>query len=268
MYKTVLILFLILVFGSQLLAQNQQYSIGQSTLYGQTAVASQSSFSVLNNPATLSLDSIYLGISSTKHFLIEGLNTTTISASKPTSFGAMGLGFSYYGDEYFNEMIASLGTNRFISEKTSIGLSLLYISTYAQFADRKSTILPQVGLYSKLSDAFSLGSTIRNPFSQDLKAPFDKNLQSFMSIGTSYFPNQELKTHLQVDILAQENLSAGFGVEYQMTPKVVALAGGRLKPSIVSFGVQVCLSEFQLNVGSQHQSGLGYSPSFIAEKKF
>lgn len=249
-------------------AQGQQYSVGQSSLYGQTGTALKSAFSVLNNPATLSFDSISIGLASTQHFLIEGLNTTTISACKPSSFGAMGFGFTHYGDANFNEINAVVGANRLVSEKTSIGLSLLYVSSFAQFAGRKSTVLPQVGFYSKLSENFSLGSTIRNPFSQKLKAPFDKNRQSWMSIGTSYFPSQEVNAHVQVDILEQESLSAGFGLEYELQPKIIALAGGRLKPSQISFGLQVNLSEFQLNLGSQHQSGLGFSPSFIGEKKF
>lgn len=259
--------FVFFLYFTQTTAQNG-FGVGSSMMKAEISVVSTDSFSIYNNPATLSSDSIFVGLSAKQYYLIEGLNEFTGAASFPSAIGSIGAGINYYGDEFYNESSITVGISRKLTNSVSAGVSLLFVNHYAEFAENANTIFPHFGLKANISEEFTLAAAVLNPFSQDLPKTFDQQLESRFSIGGNYHPNKEFQTSFQLDLLENQGMSTGLGFSYKFLNRFEMLLGGRLNPGFLSAGFGIHLSKLNVSVGSQFHNELGVSPLFTAESRF
>lgn len=266
--KSLLLTLFVFIQVSLLYSQQLSFGQGSAKIGAETGTANQDAFSIFNNPATMDQKQIKVGVSAKRYYLIDGLNEFNLSGSLPSKFGTIGAGLQYFGDQLYNEKIATIGLSRQLSEKISAGASLLYVNNTAQYAESASTFLPQLGISAELSDEFRLGAMMRNPFSQDLKEPFNQNIQAFVSFGGHYQPNEEITTTLQADLLESNGMSGGLAFKYKPLEKFAFTLGGRLNPGYITAGVTLSLSKAKVDIGSQYQQNLGFSPTFTAQTEF
>lgn len=247
-------------------AQNSHFSVGSSLTMAETGTAEQNSFSVFNNPATL--DSATIGISAKQFYLLDGLNAFTVSGSKEMNFATIGAGLHYFGDELYNETVATLALSKSLTKNIQIGASVNYFSAQAVYANQAATAFPQLGISYQLNESFTLASSIRNPLSQDLNDPFQQQLQSHISFGGRYMISENTITNFQADLLENDGFSSAIAVDYQAFENFAFQLGGRLHPGLLTAGVTLTLTDFNTTIGSQYQDMLGFSPVIAMEKGF
>ena len=263
---TLHIALLLIVFPIALFGQTNPFAVGSAQTIAESATAQTNSFAVFNNPAAL--DSAAVGISAKQFYLVEGLQQFSIAGSKQFSFAKLGVGLSYFGDEFYNESLATVAVSKSIAEDIHIGASIQYLTTQAQFAEQATVFLPQLGLQYKVNPSFTVGTSIRNPLSQDYPAPFEQNLSAHFSVGGQYSIAQQITTLFQADILENNGFSAALGVDYQALKRFSFQFGGRLHPGYISAGISFKLPDFDSTIGSQYQQSLGFSPNIALEKQF
>lgn len=259
-------LFLLLALPITLVAQSFHFSLGSSFAAAETGTARTDAFAVFNNPAAI--DSASIGIAAKRFYLLEGINNFTLAGGKQLNFAGIGVGLNYFGDELYNETTATVGVSKSISETIHVGASIYYFSAQAIYAEQSTGLFPQLGLLVKVNESFQLGSSFRNPLSQDLKEPFQYQLQSHASFGGQYIVQDKIISYFQTDLLEDQGLSAAIGFHYQALDKFSFQLGGRLNPGFASAGIQLHLTDFKTNIGSQFQENLGFTPGFAIEKDF
>lgn len=248
------------------MGQTNSFSIGSAVHQANTATAISSAFSVFNNPATISSDSTFIGIAARQYFL--EVNEFSLAGSYSLPSVSLGLGLSSFGDEFYQENIASVGVKKRLSTNVSIGTSLLYTQYNTPLVNPQGQLIPQLGIEAMFSNQFTLASTIRNPLGQRLDAPFDMQNQTWFSLGMTYKPNAELQTTLQTDLLEQDGFSAAFGGQYLAYRKLGISLGGRVNPQVITAGIFLRLNGFETHIGGQQQQLLGYTPALVAQKGF
>lgn len=249
-------------------AQVVPQGFGFSSFAGENGVATNDAFSLWNNPALMSHDSIMVGLAAQNVFTEDGLFHFTASSQIPTEFGNIGVGVHRFGDELANETTASVGLGKALSDDFYLGASILFTNAFAEFADSKSTVYPQVGLSYNYNEKLQFGFTARNPVSQDLDAPFDQNLQSFYAVGFNFRANKDFSTSLQADIWERDGLGAGIGVEYNVLDQVSLFLGGKSNPGYVTAGLSLNFGSNKAGIGGKQQSPLGLSPQAVFQSTF
>jgi len=249
-------------------AQILPNSFGFSTFSGENGVTSADAFSLWNNPAMLSEDSICIGISVEQVFANAELFHFNLSGQFPTDFANIGVGVHRFGDELMNETTLSLGAGKELGEQIQVGASILYINSFAEFAESASTIYPQLGMAYSFNDRLNFGFTARNPLSQDLKEPWDQNLEAVYALGVGYMASEDFSTSLQADVNEEHGLAAGVGIDYRVFDLLSVQLGGKSNPGYVTGGITLRYNQIKGGIGASQQSPLGLSPNAVFQTMF
>jgi len=257
----------ICLFGITHLCTAQQfvYGSGSGMSRGETGVATTDAFAAKNNPALIGLsDSTFsIGASAQQKYLIEGLHSIEVATSIGIGKGSIGLAGSSYGDDNLSERILGLAYGLKLSETVAIGARLDYFDIDATFAGSESILYPEIGVAAKLSDAFTLGAKLRNPFQTDLDEPFSNQLTSWSSIGFDYKPTEQFQTSIQADLTNSDQLSAALGISYTVRNRIELSVGGRSRPSLLNGGIGINLGSVKAQVGSSFHQQLGTTPHAV-----
>ena len=102
---------------------------GRTNSLGKCSVALSDFWSLHNNPAGFATrKDLSIGISYGNRFLLKELSNKEAGILLPINIGTIGISFSQFGYEHYNENLLGLGLSRSFGQNLRIGLKLYYMS--------------------------------------------------------------------------------------------------------------------------------------------
>lgn len=273
MQKVYLLLFLILSCTSAQANNNRGIVGGQAAGMGFTSLTNVNAFSVINNQAALSLiDEISIGAYAENRFLLKELSFYSLAAAIPTNSGTLGIGFSYFGDEFLNEKLMRLAYGRRLMENLSIGVELDYFNVSINEYGSTGVVTFGLGVLYEFRDDWQLAAHLFNPIDIKLTDQEDEDyLYNQLRIGLSHQVSQKVKVSAEAEKNMEEAMSFRAGVHYQIDKKVACRLGYASQPDLFTFGVGFNLGALQIDVASGLDWELGYSPyisiNYLTQKR-
>lgn len=204
---------------------------------------------------------------------LTGANRLAASLLMPTKLAAVGLGIFRFGDDIYNENIASLAFGNTIGN-TSLGLRSNYIQYRAEGFGTSAALSFDFGGISQLTPQISVGAYITNLTQSKLSDTDKQRLPTKLVAGLGFRPSDKvfLITEIEKELDYQATWHGGF--EYAVYKKFFFRSGFNLNPNAAFFGLggqkknikfDYALSMNPLT-GQAHQASATYFFSSAAKK--
>lgn len=267
------------------LAKGNPGSGGRSAGLGGVSVSLADYYSLQNNQAGLvSVQSPAMGTSMENRFLM--METVWMSAGivLPVKKNVFGISYEQFGYSQFRSFKAGLAFARSFGDRFSAGIQLDYVGiSIADGYGRSGGITFEAGLRVVLSDDLIMGIHIDNPFGLNLREAEGVVGRTLFRLGLHYCVTDEIIICLEIEKDLNYQPSIKLGLEYEFFTSGFIRLGYASQPafsgdqnssmtSVYSFGFGLQLGKFQLDVASQINTYLGWSPHvsiiyFIKEQK-
>jgi hypothetical protein len=242
-------IFFILLF-CPFLALSQRIGMGaRAVSMGNAAVSLSDSWAIFNNIGALAWSSETTLLTAVDNrFTVSGLNTVAAGFVMPIQKEKtlVGITFSHFGDNLFNEVNAGLGISHKI-EKVSLGLKINYVQFSIQNLSTKSILALEFGGKMQFSKHLFVAAHIYN-LNQAKIADFqDERLPTIMKAGLGFVPIEKLILNIEAikDIDYPANMRCG--AEYKPIPKLALRSGLSVNPLIYSYGLGLELAAFSFD---------------------
>ena len=164
-----------------------------------SSVTTSDALSIFNNPGTLGFvenDELTTGYRS--FFQLEGWKTVYAAANKQIAKGALGIGFSQFGDELYHTTQVAIGFGHQLGI-ASLGISVRYQQLHILGFGSSTSWPVDVGGKVELSPHFLIASGIKNINQAKLTKETDERYPSLFFVGFSYQPTEFLVISSQID---------------------------------------------------------------------
>lgn len=238
------------------------FSGGRSDALSKADVILSDEFSILNNIGALAWTeekAFFTGYQN--QFFLPELNTIYFGAIIPIQYGVAGISLARFGGDLYQETLLGFGIGHKI-RTASIGFKINYLQVSAESLGTQRTWVAEMGGKMLLRKDFAIGAHIYNLNRAKLAEFQDERHPTIMKVGASYFPNKNLIINLQTtkDIDFEPSIQAG--IEYAITPKIIARTGVSTKPFLNTFGVGFHWWNFKLDYALQTHTDLQPSNTF------
>lgn len=233
---------------------------GRTNSLGKCSVASNDFWSLYNNPAGISSYNLSIGISYENRFLLKELGYKNIGVLLPLNIGVVGISFSRFGYEHYNENIIGIALARNFGPQLKIGLKLDYI--YLKFSGEYknfSTPTFELGLQYEINENLSLGAYLFNPIHVKIKTTFNYKIPIVMRLGFSYFINKNFMLTSEIEEIFEDNFSYRFGIEYECYENSYIRSGFQINPELLTFGIGYNYRYCIIDIAGQMNQNLGTS---------
>ena len=241
-------------------AQITSFQGARSSGIAHTSVTYADGMSIYNNAGSLGFSkysSVITGYQN--NYEVEGLNTVFAVINKRIKTGAISIGVSAFGDEFFSISRVSTGIgNRF--GIAALGVSLHYIQYRIEGFGSHGFISVDVGGLAELTPRLFIGGRIKNINQAKISKFTNEYYPTILTAGISYRPTDQLRFNTQIDKDLQFPAKLKFGLEY----KINALSlrtGLNTQPLWFSFGFGFIHKRFILDYALQNNYLLGRSHS-------
>lgn len=229
---------------------------------GNIATLSTEVWSALTNPAGLGLLSRFsLGIQHEQRYLMPETGIDVLAASFPVFGGGLGFYLSNTGLGSYGENRAGIAMGRKLGKALSIGGSIDFylLRTPAGYPNSLS-ISGNVGVFTQLTEALSLGLYIRNLSFSHFNNEAADPLPMVMNWGIGYkvLDNFLLCAEVEKDLLMPLRVKAG--TEYYPVKYFALRAGILSAPFEAHFGMGYTYRRYRIDFALQEHPVLGWSP--------
>jgi hypothetical protein len=262
MKATLFIGLFILIFSHQVLAFGiLQPNGGRTTSLGNCSVALNDFWSCHNTPAGFaSMKEISIGISYHNKFMIKELGYKNAGILFPLNLGVIGVSFSQFGYNLYNENIIGLGFARNFGDKLRIGIKLDYL--FFNFSDEyedQSVPTFELGLQYQINESLCLGAYIFNPINVKLKTINRDKIPVIMRLGLSYYLNEAFLITSEIEENFEYDFSYRFGLEYEIYKNILLRSGFQFNPGLFTFGIGYNYHKYIIDICAQMNQTLGAS---------
>jgi hypothetical protein len=232
---------------------------GRSLGLGNATAVVSDEWSLLNNIGGLSkIKSTSVATAYEARPGLVGANRMAALLVAPTKIGTSGFGFFRFGDDVYNEQIASLGFSNGFGN-TSLGININYLQYRAIGYETKSTIGIHFGGLTQLSKIVSIGAYILNVNQPHISAIGKEKLPTHLVIGIGLKPKEPLLLLFEIDKELSYNPTIKVAMEYQPHKKVIGRMGFNLQPQAAFFGIGFIHSQMKLDYAFQYTQNLNYA---------
>lgn len=204
-------------------------------------------FAAFNHQGSLALSKCdFLSVSAKTLFLVPELNTACMTFSKKINkTQTLGLGYSFFGNQYYNESIAKLSFAKKFMNKTGGGISIDYyrLQLPKESYKVKNIFTFEIGFYSELNKYFDVAFQLINPANVPLANYMDEKLPFVANSSIFYKINDKLIVAAEWCQTINSNGFTKLGIKYNATKNFEFFAGVVQKTSSVSFGVNYTLKK-------------------------
>lgn len=260
--RTELALLALLLYFFPLGAINDNASTDAVALgLGGTSVASLNAYGAFNNQAVLALISQpTIACSYASPF---GFSDAKLMAVLPFEYGTIGIGLSRFGTSLYNEMKLGVSYSRMFGDRFSASLQADVLSVLpSPSEDVKYAFTSEIGLWVLLLDDLTLGFHIYNFLNMEYAfSYYDEAIPVNTKLGLAYqiFSNFTVTTELENSSIYGTSVRGG--MSYDILDNVVARVGAASNPALVSIGLGVKLSTFNLDMAVQSIRYVGRTAS-------
>src|SRR5690554_1099441 len=226
-------------------------------------------FSFHHNPGALGfLENGSAGISYESRYALTELQSQSAAVAVPLQVGVISAGGQFYGYDTYRTTRAGLGYSMKLSEKISAGVQFNYLGmTLGGYYGSKHGISAEVGALAKLNNKVSLGFSVVNLGRAKLSEFKDDRFGTLLRLGISYQLIEELLIVAEVEQEVTHDTRLRAGLEYHPIDLLYIRAGVQGAPMDFSFGIGLKYERFKLDLSTQYNQILGWTPaaSFIVD---
>ncbi|MBN1462659.1 MAG: hypothetical protein JXQ69_00760 [Paludibacteraceae bacterium] len=242
------------------MTQQQPSAQAWSNAPAQASTAYTKQWTAYCNPAIIStVDTYKIAANYVNRFQLKKLSTTSISSSIPTKIATIGLALSHFGYSQYNEIQGGVAVARNFTDRFHVGMQFNYYAVLLSPTEGyKNTVIAQIGIISKISDAFFIGFHTYNPAQTNIELNLtEKRIPSIFSLGTSYHFSDKLLWLGQLDKEIDFPLQWRTGFEYLMVKEFSLKIGGYGNPFVPNLGVSVFIKQLQIDLNFERNPTLG-----------
>lgn len=238
-----------------------QPSGGRTSSLGNCSVASNDFWSCINSPAGFaSQKEISIGFSYQNKFLLKELGYKNAGILLPLNIGVIGVSFSQFGYNLYNENIIGLGFARNFGDKLRIGLKLDYLFfKFPENYENKSAPTFELGIQYQINESLCLGAYFFNPINVKLRTINRDKIPIIIRLGFSYHITKDFLITSEIEENFEHNFSYRIGLEYDIYKNIFLRSGFQLNPEIFTFGVGYNYKWCIIDVCAQMNQELGTS---------
>jgi hypothetical protein len=222
------------------------------------------------NPAGIAgLEQVTAGVFHQRHFLSEELSNQGLAVAIPVGNGSFAVAADRYGYSLYNETHASLAYGMRFGDGLRAAVQLDHLGVrLGENYGSASTVVAQLGMQAKLTEAIWMGAHLYNPGRAKLGGPYDERIPTLLRAGITYHFSEKLLTNVEVekDIDRRERYRIGF--EYQPNRSLILRTGISTAPVQAHFGVGLRLERLDIDLAMAVRSQLGPTPMLGINYRF
>ena len=257
------LLLLSIIFTKSIFAGGEIFTAGaRQAGMGRTSVSITDFWSVQNNQAGIALlDRIGVGLYYQNQFQLSQLSQKAIAVVVPSKIGVLGLSFTHFGYELYNDIKIGLAYARSFGPYFRIGLQLDYLRTsLGENYGSKSNVTFELGVQSNLTNNLTIGAWVFNPIQVKLADYADEYIPVIFKLGMGW----NIDNGLLVNIEAEKNsafqaILLRAGVEYALKEKFFFRGGFSTAQEIFSMGFGMQFKILRIDLSAIMHNTLGFS---------
>ncbi len=233
---------------------------------GGHAVTLEDGWSILNNPSGLwSTEALGAGIFFEQRFGSSELSYRGAGIHLPAGSGGMGIGFTIFGFDVYNEKRFALAYGVELFSGFRAGLSLDYLHTQIDdpaqvLTGNKGNITFNVGLQAALSPEITLGFSLFNPWLVTLSSYEEERIPAIIRLGMTWQAGERLLLLVEAGHVTGSHPVLKAGLEYTINEKLILRGGLASKPTEYGIGLETNFLGIDFHVAATYHLVLGYSP--------
>ncbi len=262
MRKTFIILVLFII-TSISYAGHDNYPVGarQAGMSNATVMCSDI-WSLWHNQAGLAyLKSTSIGMYYDNRYIVPEYAYKAFGLAVPTKRGVLGMSFSYFGYNQYNEKKIGLAYAKSFGEKFSAGLQLDYLNTYiSQDYGSSGTVVVELGVLSQPVKNLFIAAHVYNPTRSSMASYQDERIPTIYRFGIGYKMGDKsfIGAEIEKELEFEPRIKAG--IEYKLIDNFFLRTGISLKPVSNSFGIGYKLKGLILDIAFTTNKELGITP--------
>ncbi len=256
--------FIFMVFSVWVIGQSHFSGLGGAYFngLGRAGLTVGGIGAMYNNQAGLSeLKNWSVDASYERRYNLEDLTGIQVSAAKKFGFGTLGVVFSQFGSDVYNEQLYGLAYGRTLSKKVSAGGNLSVLAFNGQQIGSLYTATFSFGAIVKIDRQFAVASHVFSPVS--IKLSEYNEISSRFRLGLTYTPSDKVNLYAEVDkSLSKSHWEYKLGVDYQVVKKLVLMAGYNPNADFFGFGFRYRLvNTLDVRGATSFHQVLGLTPA-------
>ena len=243
----------------------------RSNATGSCSVSLSDFWSIQNNPACMADYRFFsAGLSYENRFFMKELSLYDLALMMPVKIGAIGLSYSRFGFEKFNENKLGLAFARAFTPYFKMGLKIDYL--WFKFSDeyaKRRTATFELGIQSDITKDLCIGVYIFNPINVKLKTIHNERIPVVFRFGLSYKVTKDFLAMTEVEYNSDSSLDYRFGLEYNTLNDFYIRVGVHTNPATASVGVGYTLNRVVIDISAtmNQYTGVSFQSSLIFKIK-
>lgn len=259
------LILLLLIFNGSAIAQHHFSNMGNAHFggLGRAGLSIEDIGAAYYNQAGLgSIKNWAADVSVDQRFNLQDLTNLQVAAVKRFGFGTVGVLFSQFGTEIYNEQLYGLVYGRMLSNTVSLGGMLSVLGFNSQAFGSRYTGTVAIGSNVKLNQAFTLSAHVFSPFQVEISS--NNEVSTRFRVGVTYKPSKKVSVFAEIDKqLSRQPWEYKLGIMYQVVNALHVQVGFNPNAEFYSLGLRY--NVFQKltlrGAGMVHQV-LGVTPAF------
>jgi len=187
-----------------------------------------------------------------------GGNRMAAAFSMPVKTGAFGFGLFRFGDNFYNEQLATLGFGNEFGN-TSLGVKVNYIQYQAIGFGNKTALGISFGGLTQLSKGVSIGAYVVNLNQPAISLKDKEKLPAQLVMGVGVKPKEVLQLFIEISKELDYSPTIKAAMEYEVHKKIYARTGFNLQPEAAFFGVGFIYPKLKMDYAFQYTQNLNYA---------
>ncbi|MDR2926959.1 MAG: hypothetical protein LBV41_01965 [Cytophagaceae bacterium] len=264
MKRLLFCLFFVLFTTISAIAQDDLFHNPVDAAVGNTGSTTTHAWSFFSNPAGISnISDVIAGIGYHHPYGIKELDSKTIHCIIPAKLLITGVGYTYYGFEYFNIQRENIVAARQIASWCQMGLRFNFLTMKQQNFESYHVFTVDGGIQLKPSEKIRIGFYAANVGAVRWKLPDRNEYQSsFVAAGVAYEPAKGVVLETGIVKDSKRLSEYSFALTVPLHKNIVFRGAGMSTPLRLGFGAGFKWKPFAINVGMNHHASLGFSSSF------
>lgn len=247
-------------------AQDTKTLGARSMGLGYASATIQDEWALFNNISGLAHTEKTTAILSYQNYYgLAFINSIGVGVVFPYHKLGIGIGAQKYGDQYYNETSAGIGTAHNIGN-VNLGLKVNYHQISIEEIGIKRNIILEFGGIAEITKQLSFGAHIYNLNQAKINKEKNEFIPVVMKAGLSYKPYNKLMINVESEKQIDFKPLFKTGIEYSIIEKLKIRIGITLNPSRFFCGVGFSDKRFAFNyalcnhpvLGNTHQLSINY----------
>lgn len=222
-------------------------------------------------------NSISLGFQS--QYFVDGLNHACIASNyRISKTQVLGLGYSFFGNQYYNEGLLKLALAKKFSSNFGGGISLDYLRLQLpkETYPAKHLLTFEAAIYSSFNSNFDFALQVINPARVSLSKYNDERLPFITNTSFFYKSGSKIILITEWNQIMNNKGNLKVGINYLANKNLTIRAGVFNKPVNPSFGISYKTKDVTINLAfavhpylnAVSAGSITFSPDIAKDEKF